>query len=298
MSDVTKIPHEEPPLSPLMADQRLPGDVWNPLIAEHIGPYYVYLLLDPESHEVFYVGKGTGTRFLQHGVEALMTPEATTPEEAGEKIGRIHQIRKSGGEPEVEFARIRIPTESEAFVVESTLIDALSRHAAALTNAVRGHDSERGLVTLSELKQKVAAPELTTDEKAILIKLGWWTPDDDTELPRKGFGFKPGMAPAALYDSTRAWWVLSPARAKSYPYAVAVFQGVTRGVWQIDQMSWRYLDSPTRGRAKRRWAFEAQPADTKVTDAFFAQFGRRIPATRPGGGAVFGSGSPIAYWPA
>src|SRR6266540_593193 len=121
MSDVTKIPHEEPPLSPLMADQRLPGDVWNPLIAEHIGPYYVYLLLDPESHEVFYVGKGTGTRFLQHGVEALMTPEATTPEEAGEKIGRIHQIRKSGGEPEVEFARIRIPTESEAFVVESTL---------------------------------------------------------------------------------------------------------------------------------------------------------------------------------
>src|SRR5260370_37402274 len=154
MSDITKVPYEEPPLSALRPDESLPGDAWNPLIAEHIGPYYVYLLIDPASHEVFYVGKGTGMRFLQHGVEALMTPGATTPEETGEKIARIHQIRKSGGEPEIEFARVRIPTESEAFVVESTLIDALSRHASPLTNVVRGRDGARGLVTLSELQQK------------------------------------------------------------------------------------------------------------------------------------------------
>src|SRR2546430_16672502 len=115
MSDITKVPHEEPPMSASPADERLHGDVWNPLIAEHIGPYYVYLLIDPTSHEVFYVGKGTGMRFLQHGVEALMTPEATTPEEAGEKIARIHQIRKSGGEPAIEFARIKFPTRAEEF---------------------------------------------------------------------------------------------------------------------------------------------------------------------------------------
>src|SRR5258708_30991316 len=110
MSEITKVPSEEPPLSASLAAESLPGDVWNPLIAEDIGHYYVYLLIDPASHEVFYVGKGTGMRFLQHGVEALMTPEATALEEASQKIARIQQIRKSGGEPEIEFARVRIPT--------------------------------------------------------------------------------------------------------------------------------------------------------------------------------------------
>ncbi len=41
-----------------------------PEVAERIGPFYVYLLVDPRNGEVFYVGKGTGARPLAHGVEA------------------------------------------------------------------------------------------------------------------------------------------------------------------------------------------------------------------------------------
>jgi len=211
---------------------------WNPLIGEYIGPpeapYYIYLLIDPRNAEVFYVGKGTGDRFRAHGVEALLLPDAATPVEAGEKVARIREIQESGDEPRVEFARFRIATEGEAYLVEATLIDALSRHAAPLTNTMRGHDSDFGLVSLVELEQKLAAPELTTSTPAILIKLSWWTPDQDTELPRGGFGYRPGMTQTELYDSTRAWWVMSQSTVRGYRYAVAVYQGVTRGVWEID----------------------------------------------------------------
>jgi len=275
--------------------------VWSPLIAEYIGPpeapFYVYLLIDPRTGGVFYVGKGTGERFREHGAEALLLDDGATAEEAGKKLARIRAIREAGLQPQVEFARFRIATEREAYLVEAVLIDALSRHAGSLTNAVRGHDSDFGMVGLEELEQRLAAPDLTTDTPAILIKLGWWTPDDDRELPRRGYGFHPGMTESDLYDSTRAWWVLNPSRASSYRYAVAVYQGVTRGVWEIDPSSWRSSDVPTRGRSKQRWAFAARAPSPEVQDAFVGRIGHRIPRTRPAGGAVFGSGSPIAYWP-
>jgi uncharacterized protein len=271
---------------------------WNPLIPEHVGPYYVYLLVDPTTDAVFYVGKGTGDRFRHHGLDAFLLDDAATPEEAGEKLTRIREIRKSGVEPRVEFVRIKLSSEREAYSVEGAVIDALSHHAGPLTNAVRGHDAGVGLTSLEELERQLAAPELTTKLPAILIKLGWWTPDDDNELPRRAFGFRPGMPQGELFDSTRAWWVLSRKRVTAYPYAVAVYQGVTRGVWEISHSSWRPWADYRRGRSKLRWAFDGQVASTDVQDAFVGRIGRRIPPQRPAGGAVFGSGSPIAYWPA
>jgi len=291
------------PSSWFATHQNAPVDApsWNPLIGEYVGPpdapYYVYLLIDPRNSEVFYVGKGTGDRFRAHGVEALLAADTATPAEAGQKLSRIREIHEAGAEPRVEFARFRIATEAEAYMVEATLIDALGRHAAPLTNTMRGHDSEFGLVSLVELEQKLAAPELTTSTPSILIKLGWWTPDDDTELPRRGFGYRPGMTKAELYDSTRAWWVMSRSTVSGYRYAVAVYQGVTRGVWEIDQSSWRSSSQYRHGRSKQRWAFEATTPSAEVEEEFVGRIGRRVPRLRRGGGAVFGSGNPIAYWP-
>lgn len=106
------------------------------------------------------------------------------------------------------------------------------------------------------------------------------------------------MSPKELYDSTRAWWVLNQRRAATYPYAVAVYQGLTRGVWEIDHKTWRLSDAPMRGRASRRWSFEGRLPSSEIVEIFVGQLGRRVPQTRPSGGVVFGSGSPIAYWPA
>lgn len=42
------------------------NDLNNPLIAEYIGPYYVYLLVDPGTDEVFYVGTGNPIAYWPH----------------------------------------------------------------------------------------------------------------------------------------------------------------------------------------------------------------------------------------
>lgn len=282
-----------------MADREGPGERSNPLVAEHVGPYYVYLLSDPDTQEAFYVGKGAGDRFRAHGWEAHTLSDAASEEEAHAKVERIREIRKRGSEPRIEFARRCIATEDEAYLVEAALIDVLLRHGRGrLTNEVRGHGTDLGLVGLDELEMELAAPHLEdTSLRAILIKLGDWGPEDDPEVPRSGAGFRHGMSELELYDSMRAWWHINPERARNYPYAVPVYQGITRGVWTIDQKSWRRWDAARHGTQSTRWMFDAEPVrEGPVYEAFHGRTGRRI-GTRPSGGPVFGTGSPIAYWP-
>ena len=136
---------------------------------------------------------------------------------------------------------------------------------------------------------------LTTLTPAILFKLGPWTPDNDLDLPRRGYGFKGSMSEDELVDATRAWWVMSPERATGYAYAAAVARGVIEGVWAIDHGSWRSI-APTRfgTGSRRRWAFDVTPAPAEVVDQFV---GRAVPDERPDGRKVFGSGAVVAYWP-
>lgn len=273
----------------------------NPLVVEHLAPpeapYYVYLLVDPRDGRPFYVGKGTGERFRAHGIEALLEPDAESEQESGDKVGRIRAIRDAGFEPRIEFARTRIPTEGEAYLVEAALIDSLARHVGELTNVVRGRDTGTGLVTLEELEQRLAAPPLETSEQAVLIKLGPWKQLDDA-LPRRGHGYRAGMSDRDLYDSTRAWWVLSRERALRYRHFVCVYAGITRGVWEFDHHSWEARSQLLlNGQTQRRWSFEGRPADADIQDQFIGPIGRTIPR-RPDGRPVFGSGSVIAYWPA
>lgn len=130
----------------------------NPLVIEAINwpdaSYYVYLLVDPSTGRPFYVGKGRGERFASHGIEAaVLSASATTEAEQRRKVARIQAIRATGREPRIEFARIRIPNEREAFLVEAALIDVLDRHGSPLVNEVRGHGTRSGLVTLEELER-------------------------------------------------------------------------------------------------------------------------------------------------
>jgi hypothetical protein len=145
---------------------------------------------------------------------------------------------------------------------------------------------------------RLLVPELKTSTPAILVALGIWTEDDDRELPRRGYGYKPEMTSNELYDSARAWWHLDEARAADYGYLVAVHDRVTRGVWQIDHSSWRRASPETcrrLGRSRSRWSLEAWTAEPEVEAAFV---GRAIPETRADGRSVFGSGAVVAYWPA
>ena len=175
-------------------------------------------------------------------------------------------------------------------------LEKLRTHAERLWS-LAAELAERQELPGDEVRAILATPSLTTTLPAIMIKLGSWTTEDDQELPRAGYGYRDGMALVELYDSARAWWVLNPTRAANYRYAVAVHDGITRGVWEITEDSWRAWDATARGRSRRRWAFEATPASAEVQEAFVGSDGRRIPRLRPGGGPLFGAGNPIAYWP-
>ncbi len=89
-------------------------------------PYYVYELIDPFNNEVFYVGKGTGNRVLDHNHL-----------EISEKGRRIKSIQEKGG-VHIQLIIGRFDTESEAIAVEATLIKWIySIHK--LTNKINGH---------------------------------------------------------------------------------------------------------------------------------------------------------------
>jgi len=45
-------------------------------IIEQLG-FYVYLLIDPETEQIFYIGKGTGNRIFAHINQALVSPKDT-----------------------------------------------------------------------------------------------------------------------------------------------------------------------------------------------------------------------------
>lgn len=102
-------------------------------------PYYVYVLMDPETMQVFYVGKGTGTRAQQHlqEVDSLLArkEELTTA-----KHLKITEIYGRQQKP-IELVIARFETEDEAFAVEATLIKWVFGFNN-LTNAVQGHGSE------------------------------------------------------------------------------------------------------------------------------------------------------------
>lgn len=276
----------------------------NPLIRDRIGPYYVYLLVDPSTRRPFYVGKGTGERFWSHGDAASQPIEASflaadadpdaTRTERENRLAKIREIRSNGRETEIAFARIRM-SEEEAYLVEAALIDTLDRYAGRLVNEVRGHHTPNGLITLDDLERELTTDVFSTPTPAILIKLFDWVSEVDPDTGRSGGGFRSDMTPAEVLESVRAWWVLDPKRAANYQYVVAIHNGITRGVWEVEPGSWRHW-TPRPDR-RLRWSFTGRDAPPEIHEMFVGRIGRRVPATRPDGAAVFGPGNPIAYWP-
>jgi hypothetical protein len=255
-----------------------------PEVALRIGPCYVYVLIDPRNHQIFYVGKGTGDRPSSHDREARLTLEA---ERSKAKTERIRDITAAGLKPLVDIVRHGIK-ESEAFQIEAALIDCLRPN---ITNIDRGHGSDDGRMPLEDLIARYGATDLSNEipEAALLIRLqGRWNLLNEEVEPgyfRKGSGWKPRLTDQELYDSVRAWWAVSPKSADRHgaKHAVAVFAGVTRAVYGIE--SW--LGPRTDGR----WAFTGERVTAgPVFDAYCGPLGRRVAFAQ-------GSRNPTSYWP-
>jgi hypothetical protein len=142
--------------------------------------YYVYLLSDPRSKRVFYVGKGTGNRIFAHLRAAIVRPEQT------DKLETIRGLQREGLDPEHLILRHGL-TEKEAVEVEAAVLDYIG--LGELTNAVHGHHADaRGRMTISEAIARYDADDVTIRAPAILIAVNSF--------------YRRGMAEEELYAIT------------------------------------------------------------------------------------------------
>jgi len=105
--------------------------------------YYVYALLDPRNEEVFYIGKGMGSRVAAH------VKEAADVENNSPKHKRIRQVETAGGKVRQIILAKDVENEGEAFAIEALLIYEAKCHNVTLglksnlTNLASGHHTER-----------------------------------------------------------------------------------------------------------------------------------------------------------
>ena len=149
-------------------------------VIEKLG-YYVYLLIDPETNSVFYVGKGIENRIFAHLNHALTSPQVS------DKLDKIRAIQSKGLQVKHVIHRHGL-TEKEAFEVEASLIDYIG--ISGLTNIVQGHHSyNRGKMSIPEIVAQYDAPKIDISEPAILITVN--------QL------FERGISDERLYEITR-----------------------------------------------------------------------------------------------
>lgn len=196
-------------------------------IIEQLG-YYVYLLIDPESKQIFYIGKGTGNRIYAH-INAALSDESPT-----DKLEKIREIISKSLEVQHILHRHGL-TEKEALEVEAALIDLIG--LSGLTNQVQGHNSDdRGQMLISEAIAKYQAPAAHISESVILITVNQF--------------YRRGMEPSMLYEITRGKWVIGLRRDKA-KFAFAVYKGIIREVYEIS--NWQVAPSDV-AELKQAWA--------------------------------------------
>ena len=177
-----------------------------PGMAERLG-YYVYLYVDPRDGKVFYIGKGKGERCLDHLFEDDDHP----------KVQRIREIFDAGLEPRIEILSHGMATSDEAYLVEAAAIDLIG--LKDLTNKVTGHNSLLyGRKTLKDLAIHYAPVNAEIPDPVVLVRI--------SDLYRNG------MTAQELYEATRGVWVLSLDRARGAKYALAIFEGVVKEVYE------------------------------------------------------------------
>lgn len=206
-------------------------------VCEKMG-YYVYILKDPRTSTIFYVGKGINNRVFQHVAGALTSPVLS------DKLNLIREIHVTRQEVEHHILRHGL-TQEQALEIESACIDLLGLDN--LTNTVKGHDTwQRGLKTVDEVIQHYDAQVITITEPTVIININK--------------RYNRFMTPQQLYQTTRSAWVIGSKRNNAM-YAIAAYRGLVREVYEIE--NWNSNGD--------RWEFTGQIANSIVRDKYLNQ---------------------------
>jgi hypothetical protein len=222
--------------------------------------YYVYLYIDSETNEVFYVGKGKGNRCFTHLDAKSDSPLKQT----------LSEMKQRGVRPRIELLAHELEDEAAALAVEAAVIDLLG--VPALANRVHGqHSNHQGRMTIEEVMAIHQRKPAKISEPAILIRINRL--------------YRYGISPGELYDATRGTWVVGERRQQA-EYAVAVYQNIVREVYRIAQ--WLRAGSTFRGNYPegdadaKRWEFVGTRAGAEIrekyvgraVDNYFAKYSR------------------------
>lgn len=208
---------------------------FSPSVIENLG-FYVYFLKNPDTKEVFYVGKGCGNRVFSHLQAAIETPEKS------DKLELIRSIQSKGLQVECIIHRHGL-TENEAYEVEASLIDFIG--IEDLSNITKGHYSDfRGSMSIPDVIALYDAPTINITVPAILV--------------RPNRLYKKGINPEELYEITRGNWALGERRNRAR-YAIVVYNGLIREVYEINR--WFQVEARfDTAKKRKRWRFEGSIA--------------------------------------
>lgn len=242
--------------------------------------YYVYALVDPDTKQVFYIGKGKGIRMFSHIFESFSSKSLNDEIFVGEKIERIQKIHSSGNKVDMFILHYGL-TNEHAFIVESVLIDVFSNFKsidtqaiADLTNGMNGYDHIKGFCNIDTLCQSTEANkkiDILPGEKILAIKIsGTETKDDD------------------ILERVRKHWRINQTRANKATYVAACRNGIVIGLY-VNKSGWIQVQNPVNPNDEGRFYFEGVSVnDTSIRERYINRYieiprGARYPIMYVGG---------------
>ena len=180
-----------------------------------LGDYYVYGLVDPRNKQIFYIGKGTKNRVLEHEKESLGSPDSEKL-----KLRTISEIKNAGLEVEKIIINSNL-TEEEAFAAEASLINAFNYISdAKLTNIVAGHHSAEALSVddFERINGAVELEEKDIKHRILVIKINRL--------------YQRGMDEKVLYDAVRGVWRASKEKVRTIEYVFGVYNSLIVAVYK------------------------------------------------------------------
>lgn len=191
--------------------------------------YYVYALVNPNNHMIFYIGKGKGNRVFQHAGDSLDESSNSL------KLDTIRDIISQGKTVGYYVLRHNL-TEKEAFLLESTLIDMLTyskfNHKNQLTNIISGHHQwDEGIKSVEELNALYDCSKINVNshDKLLLVNLN----RSFNQAKAKGVYRR-----LDIYESTRKYWAIGLEKIQEIDYVLGVYKGIVRCVIKVESYKW------------------------------------------------------------
>jgi hypothetical protein len=180
--------------------------------------YYVYLLIDTENDEPFYVGKGQNDRVFDHINQKV--------DEGTENL-KYQEIQRIGSQNVKHIIVRHGLNESTAFAIEASLID-IFRYIPSFRKFARGNiqggfnSIEKGLMSANELNSIYNAEPLTSiDQNCMIINI-------NTTYER-------GSGVDAIYKATKETWKMADWRPSMFTYVLSEYKGLIREVFKVKE---------------------------------------------------------------